>query len=247
MEKTIPCYFPFSQSLYQSFMPLKTILFILPQCINPEQEPRKRRHQVTRQRSTNNMYNQNASNDSKGGPLMSPGLKRRLSKERVAASKMIDMINEKKELMNSFEQVQEDPAESRGVNSPPVPSQPVSDPPANSTSGYSTQNSIDHVTDLSPAGETQETLHGRSNSLSGSNSPKNTRRKGEISQRMLQRLNLFETSNSSGSGGGGGGGGGGGNSSPLPSSPKTSTPVSSPPVNVDERKITKIPFLIFQK
>ena len=202
---------------------------------------------MSRQRSLTNMNNQNAI-DSKGGTITSPGVKRRLSKEKVIASKMIDMKKEKEDLLLSFEKVPEEqdrrdgPSSRESAISPPVPSRTASDSSlviARSKGGGESTTSHNHVTDYSSTNDYPETQHSRSGSITGSGSPKNARRKGEMSRKMLERLNLFEASNSTGGNGGGSGtssSNGGGSSSPLPSSPHTSTPLTSPSVLVDERK-----------
>ncbi len=188
------------------------------QMVNPEQEPRKRiRHQLSRQRSLTSTNTQN-SMDSKGGPLTSPGVKRRLSKEKVITSKLLDMKKEKEDMMQSFEKVDEEPGEgmsTSGVGSPPLPYQNL---PMDDISN--------HVTDQDDA--LTELQHGRTSSTTGDSSPKNGRRKGEMSRKMLERLNMFEINGSSG-------GNGSGNSSPLPLSPQTSTPVGSPSSQIDDR------------
>ena len=157
--------------------------------------------------------------DSKGGPLTSPGVKRRLSKEKVITSKLLDMKKEKEDMMLSFEKVDEEPGESvstSGVCSPPLPYQslPMDDISSN------------HVTDQDDA--LTELQHGRTSSIADGSSPKNGRRKGEMSRKMLERLNMFEINGSSG-------GSGSGSSSPLPLSPHTSTPVGSPSSEIDDR------------
>lgn len=180
--------------------------------------------------STNAQNNMDSKNT---GGITSPGVKRRLSKERVNSSKLLDMKKEKEDLLLSFEKVPEEPSEGsvRGEsNTSPLP--PSSAPHTGSevvSEGYSTHN---HVTEDMSDDLPSEPHHSRSGSLTGSGSPKNTRRKGEMSQKMLQRLNMFEISNPGGSTGGGGSSQG-----TLPSSPRTSTPVNSPMVQGgDDRK-----------
>ena len=158
--------------------------------------------------------------------MTSPGLKRRLSKERLSMSKMIDMQKEKADLMHSFEHMDEEQNVSNGNNrtdSSPTPSQPLSDSVSNNTdSGYSQKNNSTQSTNDVSTNEIPTYSHSRSNSLTGSGSPKNTRRKTDMSQRMLARLNMFETTGNGSSTTGG---------SPVPLSPlTTSTPLNSPPI-----------------
>ena len=159
--------------------------------------------------------------NSKG--ITSPGLKRRLSKERLSMSKMIDMQKEKADLMHSFERMDEEQNVSNGNNrtdSSPTPSQPLPDSVSNNTdSGYSQKNNSTQSTNDVSTNEIPTHSHSRNNSLTGSGSPKNTR---SMSQRMLARLNMFETTGNGSSTTGG---------SPVPLSPlTTSTPLNSPPV-----------------
>lgn len=187
------------------------------QYINPEQDQlRKRRYQVGR-RNSNATTHQN-SIDNK---FPSPGLvKRRLSKEKLTIpTKMLDMKKEK-DLMQSFEKLEEDASEHNSNNTNSWTSLPSSDPPTTDLPySSSSSNTIDSTTSNNNKGSSTPPMI-RSDSLTGSGSPKNSRRKNEMSRQMLDRLNVFESSKS--------GGGVVGPSSPNVSSPRTSTPISSP-------------------
>ena len=197
-------------------------VFSLSQFVNPEQEPRKRiRHQVSRQRSLTNthMNKQNSIDSTNPGAITSPGVRRRLSKEKVIASKMIDMKKEKEDMLLSFENVPEESTEISRTNSSPIQSSQLQldDNATNEYNHFSSNQS-------SSMDEAGEGRHSRMGSITGSGSPKNARRKGELSKKMLDRLHLFEISND------------GGTVPPGPSSPHTSTPLNSPSVQMDDRK-----------
>ena len=193
-----------------------TITFL--QYINPEQDQvRKRRYQVGR-RNSNTMAHQN-SIDNK---YPNPGLvKRRLSKEKLTIpTKMIDMKKEK-DLMQSFEKLEEDASEHNSNNTNSWTTLPSSDPPTTDIPySSSSSNTIDSTTSNNNKGSSTPPMI-RTDSFTGSGSPKNSRRKTEMSRQMLDRLNVFESSKS-------GGVVGGGPSSPNVSSPRTSTPINSP-------------------
>lgn len=130
---------------------------------------------------------------------------------------MIDMKKEKEDLMHSFEKFDEDDTVPLS-NAPPLSNTP---PLSNSTTAHNDTNINNKVGVSTSTNQTPPPLlHSHSSgSLTGSNSPKNNRRKGEMSKNMLDRLNVFEVSGPS--------------SSPSVSSPRTSTPVCSPPVNAN--------------
>ena len=180
-----------------------------------------RHYQVSKSRINSSFSHQN-SFDGRGFP----SIKRRPSKERITIPKMIDMKKEKEDLMHSFERVDEEVGSS--LSNSPVPSclplQPSSDcryPSSNSAPPINT-NMIADINTSGPFTPPQIRSDSTSSNSSGSGSPKSNRRgKGEISQRMLAKLNIFETSNSASSGA----------VSTTPALPHTSTPISSPPAS----------------
>lgn len=135
---------------------------------------------------------------------------------------MIDMKKEKKDLMESFEKLEEE-VTNNNVVSVPNPSQAL---PVNSSPNDEAENI--------PSNRHPPPMV-RTNS-SGGSSPKNNRKKSELSQRMLDRLNMFEIGNGS-------------NGPATPTSPSVSsslqiTRTSTPPDssvnsngNVSERKL----------
>lgn len=145
----------------------------------------------------------NSSEGNKGFP--SPSLKRRLSKEKLTLPK-IDMKQEKEDLLHSFERVIEEP-ETGSVNNSKNTSEPAT-----------TTTNQDVVSSNSSSEQSSPPLQRMNSSQLGS--PKVNRKKGELSQRMMARLSMFE-------GGGGAGNMSGGQSAPLP---RTSTPINSPVV-----------------
>ncbi len=159
------------------------------------------------------MNKQNSIDSNNSGTITSPGVRRRLSKEKVIASKMIDMKKEKEDMLLSFENVPEESSETMTINGSPIPSHSPHPPQSNNTDECNHIGTMDDTTEFN-----------RTGSLTGSGSPKNSRRKGEMSQKMLERLNLFS-----------GGSGGSVDIPHGPASPLTSTPISSPLVLVEER------------
>jgi hypothetical protein len=149
----------------------------------------------------------------------SPALKRRLSKDKFP--KMIDMKKEKEDLMQSFEKMDEETIDE-----------------ANNTSSNAAIGSVPEATSNNHTSGSIPIARTGSNS-----SPKNNRRKNEISQKMLDRMNMFEGGTNPGSPPAAVGSlpsaiGGSPHvttvGSPNPSnvsSPRTSTPITSPPTN----------------
>lgn len=117
---------------------------------------------------------------------------------------MIDMKKEKEDLMHSFDKFDDDINLSNSPSSTP------------SNDNINNKGSVD----LPPPIVRTNSSGSISSGSGDSNSPKNNRRKAEMSKTMLDRLNVFEVSNSI-------------SSSPAVSSPRTSTPVCSPPVNAN--------------
>ena len=148
---------------------------------------------------------------------------------------MIDMKKEKEDLMHSFEKLDEEINLSNsptmgGVNAQAPPTSRVDHTPSSSNINTSKGSSSTPV--AIPASAPPPMVRTNSSGSNGGGSPKNSRRKGEMSKNMLDRLNVFEASNSSGQG------------TPnaatvVPvstsstASPRTSTPVSTPPVNAN--------------
>ena len=181
-----------------------------------------RHYQVSKSRVNSSLSHQNS--------FDGRSIKRRPSKERITIPKMIDMKKEKEDLMHSFERVDEEVA-----SSSVQPLQPSSDARYHSGSSSSPTNT-NTIVDINTSGAfTPPNARSDTNS-SGLGSPKGNRRgKGEISQRMLAKLNIFETSNSASSGA----------VSTTPALPHTSTPISSPPASQIANGSTECKFYAF--
>lgn len=181
------------------------ILCLSSQSINPEHaEVLARKNQKNRPPLVLSMSIDNQKN--------SPGLKRRLSKERLQVPKL-DMQKEREDMMHSLERLGEEPQENSATtassSTTTSSSSVTSGSNATSSSNTSSSRGESHEEVTSAPSQPQESTQG---------SPKTAKR---MSTKMLAKVSMWEQASNS------------------PPSPRTSTPINSPQVNGPSEQLSK--------